>query len=157
MGSCQADMSKPSSAAASPAIKPADGVTQLASFDGFPGQPMMVGQTQYMPGQTFSQPGGQMQAVESYRLVPQPPKTEYQTIQKKVPKTVMQMKQEVVMQTQTREVPKVAYDARTVMVPKSVMEDYTVDQIKMVAISIPSRCSARSGSRSPASSRSRAP
>ena len=33
--------------------------------------------------------------------------------------------------------PKVAYDARTVMVPKSVMEDYTVDQIKMVAISIP--------------------
>merc|ERR1712216_1037183 len=110
---------------ASPAIKPADGVTQLASFggsfSGFPGQPMMVGQTQYMPGQTFSQAGGQMQAVESYRLVPHPPKTEYQTIQKKVPKTVMQ--------TQTREVPKVAYDARTVMVPKSVMEDYTVDQI----------------------------
>merc|ERR1719514_5646 len=97
----------------------------------------MVGQTQYMPGQTFSQAGGQMHAVESYRLAPQPTKMEYQPIQKKVPKTVMQMKQEVVMQTQTREVPKVAYDARTVMVPKSIMEDYTVDQIKMVAISVP--------------------
>lgn len=97
-------MSKPSSAAASPAIKPADGVTQLASFGGFPGQPMMVGQTQYMPGQTFSQAGGQMQAVESYRLVPQPPRTEYQTIQKKVPKTVMQLVPETVMKTMQRPV-----------------------------------------------------
>ena len=101
-------MSKPSSAAASPAIKPADGVTQLASFSGsfsgVPGQPMMVGQTQYMPGQTFSQAGGQMQAVESYRLVPQPPRTEYQTIQKKVPKTVMQLVPETVMKTMQRPV-----------------------------------------------------
>ena len=97
-------MSKPSSAAASPAIKPADGVTQLASFSGFPGQPMMVGQTQYMPGQTFTQAGGQMQAVESYRLVPQPPRTEYQTIQKKVPKTVMQLVPETVMKTMQRPV-----------------------------------------------------
>ena len=62
------------------------------------------GQTVMQAGQGFTKEAGQMQAVESYRLVPQPPRTEYQTIQKKVPKTVMQLVPETVMKTMQRPV-----------------------------------------------------
>ena len=55
-------------------------------------------------GQGFMKEAGDLQAVESYRLVPQPPRTEYQTIQKKVPKTVMQLVPETVMKTMQRPV-----------------------------------------------------
>ena len=41
---------------------------------------------------------------DMYSLVPQPPRTEYQTIQKKVPKTVMQLVPETVMKTMQRPV-----------------------------------------------------
>jgi len=44
--------------------------------------------------------------------------------------------QTVVQQVQ-REVPKCAYDVRTVLVPKQVMEDYIVQETRMVAIQIP--------------------
>ena len=70
-------------------------VGQVASYSG---QPVATA------GQGFTKAGGQMQTVESYRMVPQPPKTEYQTIQKKVPKTVMKLVPETVMKTQQRPV-----------------------------------------------------
>ena len=67
-------------------------------FASYGGQPVT------QAGQGFMKEAGDLQAVESYRLVPQPPRTEYQTIQKKVPKTVMQLVPETVMKTMQRPV-----------------------------------------------------
>ena len=48
------------------------------------------------------------------------------------PPRVQQQPREV-----TKEVPKFSFDVRTVLVPKTVIEDYTVMETRMVAITIP--------------------
>jgi len=92
-------------------------------FASYGGQPVT------QAGQGFMKEAGDLQAVESYRLVPQPPRTEYQTIQKKVPKTVMQLVPETVMKTMQRPVVRYEKQKKTRMVNKviQVEEEYEVE------------------------------
>mmetsp|Transcript_93537 Transcript_93537/g.136632 ORF Transcript_93537/g.136632 Transcript_93537/m.136632 type:complete len:228 (-) Transcript_93537:297-980(-) len=79
-------------------------------------------QAQYsQPGQVYSQPG-QVYSQPQFQYSMSNP---------------VQVAQPVQMTQMQRTVPKCFFDVRTVLVPKSIVEDYTVMETRVVAISIP--------------------
>jgi len=92
------------------------------------------GQVYSQPGQVYSQPG---QVYSQPGQVYSQPQFQYSMPRSTSVQVGSTSAQPVQMTQMQRTVPKCFFDVRTVLVPKSIVEDYTVMETRVVAISIP--------------------